>query len=189
VATPVGRGGHRLVPIVLAVGAMLFIAVMAFTGGPRENQQLVKPHAAGLMSVSIQDVDRVEIEREGRRLVFGRDSGGRWNTESGHTPLPAQALEHLETSLRFMRVAEPVRVMERHEWEGTADGDFGLAPARYSVRLSGHGQSILAVRFGAANPQRVLQYARVDGRDELYLMPTFVGVEWERLWEHSTIAR
>jgi hypothetical protein len=176
-------------PTLLAAGAMLFIAVMAFTGGRRENQQLVKPHAAGLMTVRPQEVDRVEVEREGRRLVFVRNSGGTWNSEGGHTLLPAQTLEHLETSLRFMRVAEPVRVMERHEWEGTADEDFGLAPARYAVRLSGHGRSILAVRFGAANPQRVLQYARVDGRDELYLMPTFVGVEWERVWERSTTAR
>ena len=176
-------------PALLAIGAILFIALMAFTGGRRENRQLVKPSAAGLMAVSTQDVDHVEVEREGRRLVFVRDSRGVWNGESGHTALPAQTLEHLEMSLRFMRVVEPVRVMERHEWEGTSDEDFGLAPARYAVRLSGHGRSILAVRFGAANPQRVLQYARVEGRDELYLMPTFVGVEWERVWERSATAR
>ena len=137
--------------------------------------------------VTAVDAQHPAVEVRLRRAVAGVARRRQALVAEGH--LPAQALEHLETSLRFMRVAEPVRVMERHEWEGTADEDFGLAPARYSVRLSGHGRSILAVRFGAANPQRVLQYARVDGRDELYLMPTFVGAEWERVWEHSTTAR
>jgi len=80
------------VPALLAIGAILFIALMAFTGGRRENRQLVKPSAAGLMAVSTQDVDHVEVEREGRRLVFVRDSRGVWNGESGHTALPAQTL-------------------------------------------------------------------------------------------------
>jgi hypothetical protein len=160
----------------------MFVAAMALTGGRRENRQLVTSRQAGLMAVPAEEVDRVDVERAGRHVTFERMPHG-WARLDDRRALSGPGLEHLAMSLRFMHVAEPVRVMERREWEGTPDAEFGLAPARCAVTLSGKGRTILVGRFGGTNPQQVLQYVRVDGRAQLYLMPRFVGVEWERLWD------
>ena len=50
-------------------------------------------------------------------------------------------------------------------------------------RAAPAGCRVLAASFGARNPQNVLQYVRVAGRDELYLLPVFVGREWELVAE------
>ena len=42
-------------------------------------------------------------------------------------------------------------------------------------------QPVLTAGFGATNPQGLFQYVRVEGRDALYLLPVFVGREWERV--------
>jgi hypothetical protein len=184
VATTIGGRRSRALPVAVGAAALIFIGAMAVTGGRRENQQLVKFRAAGIMKASPGDVDHVDVEREGRRVTFARVAGG-WIRDGTRGPVSAPEVEHLEMSLRFMHVAEPVRVMETGEWQGTPEGEFGLAPPRYAIRLSGQGRVILAARFGATNPQQVLQYTRVEGRDQLYLMPRFVGIEWERVWDDS----
>lgn len=183
-ATAVTPRRRRVVAAAVAAAAVAFLAIMTLTGGRRESQQLVRFQAAGLMAAPPGEIDRVEVERDGRRVTFVRGTGGTW-TRDGDGPISAPEAEHLQTSLRFMHVAEPVRVMEPAEWHGTSDAEFGLAPPRYALRLSGRGRELLAARFGAMNPQRVLQYARVEGRDQLYLMPAFVGAEWEQVWERS----
>ena len=175
---------RRVLGAAVAAAAVALLAAMALTGGRRESQQLVRFHATGLMGALPGEIDHVEVERDGRRVTFVRGTGGTW-TRDGDGPISASEAEHLQTSLRFMHVAEPVRVMERAEWHGTPDVEFGLAPPRYALRLSGNGRELLVARFGATNPQRVLQYARVEGRHQLYLMPAFVGAEWEQVWERS----
>lgn len=166
----------------MAAGALAFLAAMAFTGGRRESPQLVPFQAAGLMAAAPRQVDRVEIEHEGQHLALVRSAEG-WAMEAtGERALPPLA-GHVETSLKFMHAAAPVRVLERAEWEATPLADFGLAPAAYTIRLSGNGRQILTARLGALNPQRVMQFARVEGREQLYVMPRFVGGEWERVWD------
>jgi hypothetical protein len=184
VAPAVSR--RRVVGAVVAAAAVMFVVAMAVTGGRRESGYLVRFEAAGLMAESPGEVDRVEMEREGGRLVLVRSGTGGWTNEGDGRANAARATPYLETSLRFMHVAAPARVMARGEWESTPGEEFGIAPPRYVVRLSGKGRAVLTTHFGAANPQQVLQYARVEGRDELYLLPRFVGVEWERVWEHAT---
>jgi hypothetical protein len=176
-------GRRRPLAVLIALGALAFIAVMAITGGRRESQQFVRFQAAGLMAQAPDDVERVDLERDGRSMTLRRSAARAWTYEPAGRPLPAALATHVEMSLRFMHVAEPVRVIARGEWDSAALIDFGLAPAHYVVRLAGKGGPLLAVDFGALNPQRVAQFARVDGREQLYLMPKFVGVEWERVWD------
>ena len=176
------RFRSRAIGVVVALLAVGFITAMAVTGGRRESQQRVRFEAAGLMAATPSDVDRVEVTGEGRQVTLLR-AGGRWNVEGRVGRAPDPLASSLETSLRFMHAAEPVRTLARGEWQGTALEEFGLAPARYVVRLSGRGRTVLATRFGVTNPQQVLQYAQVDGRDEVYLLPRFVGKEWERVLE------
>ena len=165
-----------LLQVGVGLAAIAFLLFMMFSGGPRESGQLVRPETVGLMREQPDDVDRVEVETGAERVVLVRKAG-RWMR--GDRDLPRPIAERLQMSLRFMHAAEPVRTLTRDEYAATPAGDFGLDPPRYSVLLSRRGQPLLRARFGAPNPQEVLQYARVDGRDAVYLMPRFVGREWE----------
>ena len=85
-----------------------------------------------------------------------------------------------------MHVAPPVRVMARAEWAPAGLGEFGLDPPRYTATLYRGERRVLSAWFGGSNPQEVLQYMKVDGRDEVYLMSRFVGQEWEQVVREAT---
>ena len=160
----------------LAVG---FLLVMAISGRTRPTPNLVKFEAAGLMREMPDHIDQVELAGDGRRLLFTRRKQGRWTVAPAAAELAAVTVSHLEMSLKFMHVTAPVRVMSRDEYQPAGLGEYGLDPPRYTVSLQRGGQTVLATSFGGKNPQQVFQYVRVAGRDELYLLPVFVGREWE----------
>jgi len=166
-----------------ALGALAFLLLMTVSGGPRESGQLVQAGASGLMAERPEDVDRVDVEIGGRRIVLVR-AAGRWMRDERDLPRPV--VERLQMSLRFMHAAEPVRTLGRDEYAGTPAVQFGLDPPRYSVLLSRDGRPLLRARFGAPNPQEVLQYTGVEGREAIYLMPRFVGREWEAVIAGAT---
>lgn len=166
-----------------AVAALGFLVLMSMSGGPRESGQLVQAGTSGLMAERPEDVDRVDVEADGRRIVLVR-AAGRWMRDERDLPRPV--VERLQMSLRFMHAAEPVRALARDEYAGTPAAQFGLDPPRYSVLLSRDGRPLLRARFGAPNPQEVLQYAGVEGREAIYLMPRFVGREWEAVIAGAT---
>jgi len=45
---------------------------------------------------------------------------------------------------------------------------------------------VLGAEFGTPNPQQVLQYMKLEGRDQVFLMSRFVGEEWERALRGAT---
>jgi hypothetical protein len=79
-----------------------------------------------------------------------------------------------------MHVAPPIRVMARAEWAPAGLREFGLDPPGYTATLYRGDTRVLGADFGAPNPQKVLQYMKLEGRDEVYLMSRFVGQEWEQ---------
>ena len=182
VEAPVRRSWARRVGLgAAALGALAFLGAMVLSGRMRESQHYVKFEPAGLMHEAPETIDRVELVAAARRLVFLR-AEGRWRTPTV-AQVPAALVPHLEMSIRFMHTAAPVRVMAREEYAGEPLREFGLEPPRYEVSLYRGKDTVLSTRFGARNPQDILQYVRVDGRDELYLLPVFVGREWELVIE------
>ncbi|HWN14232.1 MAG TPA: hypothetical protein VNU02_10240, partial [Candidatus Dormibacteraeota bacterium] len=86
-----------------------------------------------------------------------------------------------DDSIKFMHVSAPVRVMERDEWAPSGLREFGLDPPGYTAILYRGSTPVLGAEFGAANPQKVLQYMKVQGHDQVYLMSRFIGEEWEKV--------
>lgn len=165
--------------------AMGFLVAMVISGRTRPTPNLVKFEAAGLMQETPDLIDEVDLTAAGRRLVFTRQPTGRWAVALS-SEMPAGVLSHLEMSLKFMHVTAPVRVMTRDEYLQEALREYSLDPPRYTVSLHRGGQMMLAASFGGKNPEGILQYVRVTGRDELYLLPVFVGREWELVAEKVT---
>jgi hypothetical protein len=156
----------------------LLVAMIA-SGHLRESKQFVKFVPAGVMPEVPAEIDRVEMRGSGGRWEFIRGPDG-WRMSPDGRALPASLATHLDDSIKFMHVSAPVRVMERTEWEPVGLREFGLDPPGYTATLYRRGTEVLGAEFGHPNPQNVLQYMKLEGRDQLYLMSRFVGEEWER---------
>lgn len=184
--SPGPRRLRRAAITAAALGALGFLAAMALWGQAPEDRQRVAFEPAGLMRETPEEIDRIELLVPPRRLVFLR-TGGRWTTASppgnepraGATPSTTPSGAHLDMSLRFMHATAPVRVMARADYAGEPLRDFGLDPPAFTVSLHRGARTAITARFGGPTPQAVLQYVQVEGRDELYLLPVFVGREWE----------
>jgi hypothetical protein len=93
--------------------------------------------------------------------------------------------EHLNQAILFMHTAGPVRALQPEEYRHTPLQEFGLEPPRCAVTLSDTRRVLLSARFGADNPQDLLQYMQLAGSDTVYLMSRFVGQAWQHLGEHA----
>jgi hypothetical protein len=177
VASTIGR--RKLLTGVGAVLAFAFLAAMALSGQIRESGQLVRFVPAGVLRQAPAQIDRVELIAGAARWAFTR-AGGQWRLESRTEPVSRSLATHLDDSIKFLHVSAPIRVMGHQEWAEHGLREFGLDPPAYSVALFENGRRLLAADFGSPNPQRVLQYMRLEGGDEIYVMSRFIGQEWEQ---------
>jgi hypothetical protein len=164
---------------VLALLAIGVLTAMVMTGRLRENQQLVKASGQGVMAEAPAEIDRVELRAPAGHWLFVRGPSG-WRATADGPVVPAALGLHIDDSLKFMHASPPVRVMGHVEWAPVGLREFGLDPPRYTATLYHGERRILRAEFGGPNPQEVLQYMKLDGRDEVYLMSRFVGQEWEQ---------
>jgi hypothetical protein len=177
VAATVARP-RRLLGLGGAALAVAFLVAMALSGRVRESGQFVRFVAAGVLTETPADVDRVELTARDRRWVFTR-TAGEWRLEPGARAVPRSLATHLDDSVKFMHASAPIRVLERTEWAEQGLREFGLDPPAYVAALFHGGRRLIAAGFGSANPQKVLQYMRIDGREQVYVMSRFIGEEWE----------
>ena len=165
---------------VLAAGVIIALAVY----GHRPDPSLARFEAAGVMlSIQPHSVTEVVVSQGERRWRFERRDATGWAAAPG-PPLGKGAggesvATHLDSGLRFLHVSAPQRVLQPQEVAGTPPSEFGLAPPRFSVSIRSPAAAPFDIEFGALNPQGLAQYARVMGRAEILLLPSFVGEQWE----------
>jgi hypothetical protein len=160
----------------MAVG---ILAAMVVSGHLRESRQLVKFAPAGVMSEAPAEIDRVGLRTNNGGWVFVRGADG-WRSASDGRAVPASLAASLDDSIKFLHVSAPIRVIEHAEWDAVGLREFGLDPPRYTATLYRLGTPVVGVEFGASNPQKVLQYMKFQGRDQVYLMSRFIGEAWEK---------
>jgi hypothetical protein len=184
VEAAVGRPRRLLGPAaaLLAVG---LLAAMVVSGHLRESKQFVKFVPAGVLPEVPAEIDQIEIRTSAKRWTFVRAPGG-WRVAPDGRPVPVSLAAHLEDSIKFMHASAPIRVMERAEWAPVGLREFGLDPPGYTAILYHQGTAVLGAEFGAPNPQKVLQYLKLQGRDQVYLMSRFIGEEWEKALHEAT---
>ena len=178
-AATLGRS-RRLLNLGGAALAVGFLVAMAMSGRVRESGQFVRFAAAGVLGDAPARVKRVEMTRNKERWVFARTAGG-WRREPDLPSVPPALATRLNDAIKFLHVSAPVRILTRQEWAEQGLSEFGLDRPVVSAALYEDDRRLLAVEFGSLNPQKVLQYMRIVGRDDLYVMSRFVGEEWERV--------
>lgn len=170
---------RRLVAPAAAVLAVGVLVAMVVSGQLMESKQLVKFAPAGVMPETPAEIDRVELRTNTGRWVFVRGRDGWQAAANGGAVAPSLAV-HLDDSIKFMHVSAPIRVMERAEWASIGLREFGLDPPGYTATLYRRDTRVVGAEFGVPNPQKVLQYMKLEGRDTIYLMSRFIGEEWEQ---------
>ncbi len=166
--------------VVVALGRL---ATLALTGGPLRARNFVAVRARGVMSPDPARGTKLEVRAGTGRSAFVRDGAG-WR------PAPDDALggrragagaSHVDVALGFLHDSAPIRTLSRADYTTVDLHDFGLDPPGCAVTVFAGGSAAFRVDFGAPNPMRSAQYVRVSGRDEVYLLPRYVGREWELL--------
>lgn len=161
-----------------AAGAVAYLAVMAYSGALPQRGQHVKFEARGLLVEDPQRVESVVLSRSGTTRTFVR-AGGRWQ-ENGRA-LAEPAASALDEAVKFMHTSAPVRSIALKDLEAKDAASFGLAPPRFTVRLTVGGAAVLDAGFGGTNPAGRLSYVGVIGRDQLYLLSHFVVEQWDQV--------
>jgi hypothetical protein len=167
---------NRLAWAAAALGATAFLLALAFTGG-RGGPGLEPFKPKGLMMIPAEDVREVDVVTPRGHWHFVRMQEG-WRATQGTVTAGFEA--RLDGALKLLRNSGPDRVLTEAEVTRAGAAQFGLAPPRLRVIVSGPGASVFAISFGATNPMGLSYYARPDGSPEIALLPVFVGEEFER---------
>jgi len=176
VAPPVSHGGSRTVRMAAAIFAVAYLVAMVITGALPQQRQRVEFEARGVLEAPPESVQEVVLRSGGAPMRWRRDADG-W-TRVGGSVLPAQAASTLSRAVKFMHTSAPVRVFQPSDVAGSSPAEFGLQQPRLSVELFSASGPALAADFGDLNADGFLQYMRVRGREQLFLMSRFVGAEW-----------
>ena len=160
---------------VLAAGVIIALA----SYGRRPDPSLAPFEAAGVMLlIPPETITEVVVSQGERRWRFVLASPKSWAAADG-PPLGESVGARLDTGLRYLHVSAPQRVLQPQEVVGISPSEFGLEPPRYSVSVRAPAASPFNIDFGALSPQGPAQYARVTGRAEILLLPSFIGEQWE----------
>jgi hypothetical protein len=168
---------RSLVTAAAAFLALAFLAVMVVTGALPRQRQFVKFEAKGVMQLAPEQISTVALHSGDRGAVFVRTPDGGWARDGGAQLDPAIA-KRLSLAVQFMNTSGPVREMQPSEYQGTNLLEFGLDHPQLSIALFEGPRPVLAAHFGGRNPDGYLQYVKVEGRSELFLLSRFVGEEW-----------
>lgn len=140
---------------IASLASIGYLGAMVVTGALPELRSHVKFEARGVTTVVPERIDRLEIEREGMRLVLARTPTGGWSRKGGEA-LAATVADKVSIAVQYMHTAAPVRFMTAEETSGSAPAAFGLERPRLSVALYAGSQRVLLGHFGAHNPADML---------------------------------
>jgi len=158
-----------------AASLITFIGAVALTGADRTDN-LGRFEQQGIAKIDPAEIVRVDLGRGVDHVVLQR-RGGAWSLDKQSIPEELEA--HIGAALNFVSVSEPARALGADELKGVRFADYGLEPPAYTVALTSADGSGTTLGFGGLNPVEVSQYVRIIGRPELYLLPRYVGSEWE----------
>lgn len=171
------RGWRRGLRPLLAMLAVFYLIAMVVSGAMPVQRQLVRFEAEGVLKIPPERVMRVELSRGAQHVTLLRRGEKEWAT-SDATDIGA-AGSRVSMAVQMMHNSGPVREMKAADLAGVDTAPFGLDPPQLTAALyGGDNEPVLTARFGEHNPDGYLQYMRIDGDAQLYLMSRFVGGEW-----------
>jgi hypothetical protein len=162
----------------VAAAAFAFLVAAAMHGQRRDPMQEFRP--AGLLTAfAPEDAREVEITLGGKVWRFRRD--GEWRSRDLSTTAPADLSNRIDTALRLLCNAAPLRVLTAEEVARVPPAEYALAADSLRVQVRAANGAAFRIQFGGRNPLGSARYAKVDGMDGVPLVPTYVGDAWEQM--------
>lgn len=148
--------------VALLLGGYYF----ALQGGGAPVAEEVASHRQKVLDIFVDEVEAIEVRREGRVVRAERNPEGRWKVVAPEgVVVPSDLLSALLSTLADKQEGEIVS-------EKASEGDleaFGLAPPAQKIALElTSGRKVLA-EVGTRNPTRTAVYARREGSREVVL--------------------
>jgi hypothetical protein len=171
-------GSRSIVNVVVAAAALTYLVAMVLSGAQPVQRQLVAFEAKGVLKAPPERIRRVELRRGGDAITLVRTGEKTWATPGG-AEISTEAGARISMTVQMMHTSGPARVIRSEELAGVDFAGFELDPPRIVAKLYEAGENpILTVRFGGRNPDGFLQYMRMEGDGDVYLMSRFVGEGW-----------
>jgi hypothetical protein len=167
--------------------ALAYLVIMLVTGALPERRQLVQSEALGVLRLAPESIRRVTVGADAAPAVFVRQADG-WVREGSAAAVDAELAQIIERAVKFMHTANPVRALGRDEIADAGLAEFGLEHPRLAITLEDPGGVVLEADFGNESADGLLQYMRLRGRDDLYLMSGFVGKEWQAVLDGGHVS-
>jgi hypothetical protein len=177
VAAAVSHGFATSLGIVAACLMAGLLGVIAVTGRWPTDAPRTHLETGGVLSFSVDRIARIEFSAGEHPAVFIRGPQGGWGADG--VPVGPVAAGHIDTAVRLLTISAPSRVLSASEYSLDRLAEYGLDPPRFSLAVAEADGNIARVAFGADTPAQNMQYVRVVGRPELYLLPRDVGEEWQ----------
>jgi hypothetical protein len=155
---------------------VLFIGCLALMGGVG-GADIGRFDGRGIARINPDEIAQIDWQRGADHVLLQRSVQGVWSLNEHIVPKEIES--HISAALNFVAVSEPARALGADELRSARLADFGLDPAVYTVALKGASGSDATFEFGRLNPVGVSQYVRIVGQPELYVLPRYVGSEWE----------
>jgi hypothetical protein len=175
---PVIRSAARFAGVAGAIVMIALIGAISLTGHwPTGAIVSPNPEVRRILIEPADQVARIQISAGEKDFVFQRRPEGGWLVNGAETEKAVSS--HIDTALHLLNVASPPRVLQPGEYNAQQVADFGLDPPHLLVSVVTNAGKISSVTFGEATPGQNAQYARVIGQPQLWLLPRYVGVEWE----------
>jgi hypothetical protein len=169
---------RSIIIVVVAMAALTYLVAMVLTGMQPVQRQLASFEAKGILKVPPERIRRVELSRGGDWITVVRTGEKTWSLPGG-SEISADASRRVGVAVQMMHTSGPARLIASKELAGVDLAGFELDPPRIVAKLYEAGESpILTVRFGGHNPDGFLQYMRMEGDNDVYLISRFVGEEW-----------
>jgi len=164
----------------MSVVALGYLVVMYVSGAPPTHENRVTAEVEGVLELDPERIVAVDLTHDGMNLTFRHRDGRWWDGTTGDRLAKSRA-QLLQRAITFMHTAAPVRILPPEAIAAVTEETYGLDRRSLKVRLSGAGGLVLAAGFGRRANDGILQYMRMEGRGEIYLMSGFVGEAWNRL--------
>ena len=175
---PVTRSAARFAGVAGAIAMIALIGAISLTGHwPTGEIVLPDPKVRGILAVPADQVARIQISAGAKDLVFRHRPEGGWLVNGAETEKAVSS--HIDTGLRLLNVSSPSRILKPGDYSAVQVADFGLDPPHLLVSVVAKTGKTSSVTFGETTPAQNAQYARAIGNPEVYLLPRYVGVEWE----------
>ena len=163
----------------LAIVAVGFLLVMIRAGRLPEYAHFNAFEAAGLLHEPPEAVTQVTLQHAAQQWLAQRVSA-QWVDARGQ-PLMAPLAARLDSALRFMHTAAPVRVLAAADIHAHDLVQFGLAPPGLTITLANAHGRLLQFDLGGHNSDGLLRYGRARGAPGIVLVSGFVGQAWDGL--------